>query len=348
MSIRHHRHRPDYEFILLFNRATGSDRIYYFMLDPRTKDRMFPRMNTTLFHKLRNLLGFRPIVLNGMLYIVGGKDWVSGEMSGSTWRYNPDTGKWHACAQMVEPRCRFTANVLDDKIFVTGGEVRGGKVTSTVEYYDPGTDTWTPIRSLPRPRVDHASCVVGGTRLYVSGGISNIKHQCSNVFWVYDLLTDRWTDPCPNIVLPHDREKHLMVPVKNNIYVMAGRGFDQEVFQEKDEGHICSYCTKNDGEVKRPKAFDVEHPTMFHTRVNPGYIQLGKNIYLFGGKSFQKDREVTEVDYYSTKTRKWKTVFSLPGRYSYANIDCVKLTVPIHNRDFNFNAVQLYENWVMW
>lgn len=75
---------------------------------------------------------------------------------------------------------------------------------------------------------------------------------------------------------------------------------------------------------------------------------LGKRIYLLGGRSYQKDREVTEVDYYSPKKRKWKTVFSLPSRYSYANIDCVKLTVPIHNMDFNFNDVQLYDKWVLW
>lgn len=65
---------------------------------------------------------------------------------------------------------------------VLGGEVKGNKVTDSVEYYDPHTDTWTPITSLPRPRVDHASCVTGN-RLYISGGISNLKHQCSNVFW---------------------------------------------------------------------------------------------------------------------------------------------------------------------
>lgn len=120
MNIRNNLHRPDYDFILLFNKATGSDRIYYFMLDPRSKDRMFPKMCTVIFHKLRNLTGYRPVVLNGMLYIIGGKDWLTGEMSGSTWRYNPDTGKWHQCARMIESRSRFTANILDEKIFVTG------------------------------------------------------------------------------------------------------------------------------------------------------------------------------------------------------------------------------------
>lgn len=70
---------------------------------------------------------------------------------------------------------------------VVGGEIKTGKVSDKVEYYDPGTDTWTPIKSLPRARVDHASCV-SGTRLYVSGGVSNLKHQCSNVFWYVNTL----------------------------------------------------------------------------------------------------------------------------------------------------------------
>ncbi|KAL4237318.1 Kelch-like 26 [Mactra antiquata] len=347
MSIRRHLDRRAFEFILLFNKATGSDRIYYFMIDPRTNDSVFPKMNTTIFHKIRNLVGYKPIVLDGMLYIVGGKDWMSGEVLDTTWRYNPDTGKWLTCAKMEEARSRHTADVLDGKIFVTGGEIRTGKVTNSVEYYDPGTDTWTPIQPLPRARVDHASCV-SGTRLYVSGGVSNLKHQCSNVFWVYDILTDHWAEPSPYAVLPHDREKHVMVPRKGEIYVMGGRGFDQELFQEKDEGHVCSYSTKNDGVKKRSKYFDEEHPTMSHTRVSPASIQLGRNIFIFGGKSFQKDREVTEVDFYHTKKRKWRTVFNLPDRYSYANLDCVKLTVPVHNKEFNFSDIRLYDKWIMW
>lgn len=132
MSLRRHLHNNSFEFVLLFNKATGSDRIYYFMLDPRTKDSVFPKMNTTIFHKLRNLVGYRPIVLDGLLYIVGGKDWISGEVSNCTWRYNPDTGKWVACAQMCEARSRHTADVLDGKIFVTGEFFRLNKIAKFI------------------------------------------------------------------------------------------------------------------------------------------------------------------------------------------------------------------------
>ena len=65
---------------------------------------------------------------------------------------------------------------------ILGGEIYGNKVTDQCECYDPVKDKWKTIASLPRPRADHASCVNSGI-IYVSGGISNLKHQCSNVFW---------------------------------------------------------------------------------------------------------------------------------------------------------------------
>ena len=120
MSMKDYLPDEEYEFIVLFNKATGSDRIFYMMLNPDKKDRMFPKVNVTRFIKLRNLVGHKPLVLNKFLYIAGGKDWVTGEMTGATWRYDPATGKWKACATMLECRCRCTADVLDGKIYVTG------------------------------------------------------------------------------------------------------------------------------------------------------------------------------------------------------------------------------------
>lgn len=68
------------------------------------------------------------------------------------------------------------------KRLILGGEMSGGKVTESCEFYDPVKDKWSEIQNLPRPRADHAACA-NGLYLYASGGISNLKHQCSNVFW---------------------------------------------------------------------------------------------------------------------------------------------------------------------
>ena len=78
------------------------------------------------------------------------------------------------------------------------------------------------------------------------------------------------------------------------------------------------------------------------------FLLTGRHIYLFGGKSYQKDKEITEVDYYDVKKRKWHRVFQLPDKYSYANVDCVKLNISVQNREFSFSDVQLYDKWILW
>ena len=123
MEDRNYLEKDAYEFVLIFNKATGSDRIYYIMLDPRTQDALFPKLNTTIFPKLRNLVGYRAVVVSNILYIIGGKDWGSSDMVANTWKYNPMTNKWNACADLNEPRCRFTADVLDGKIYITGKRI---------------------------------------------------------------------------------------------------------------------------------------------------------------------------------------------------------------------------------
>ena len=69
----------------------------------------------------------------------------------------------------------------------------------------------------------------------------------------------------------------VVEPLKFCLYssVFLGRGFDQEIFQEKDEANLCSYSTKLDGEVKYQKCWDTDHPHMFHSRSNCGYVTLG-------------------------------------------------------------------------
>ncbi|KAJ8309157.1 hypothetical protein KUTeg_014031 [Tegillarca granosa] len=125
-----------YEFVFMFNQVTGSPRILYFMIDPWSGTRLFPKAN--------------PIVLDDCLYIIGGKNWETGEYIASTWRYDPATSKWAARANIANARCRHTADVVNGCIYITGGEVQGGSVTDSCECYDPFTDKWTSVASLPR------------------------------------------------------------------------------------------------------------------------------------------------------------------------------------------------------
>lgn len=109
-----------FEFVFMFNKSTGSPKVFYLMVDPIGKCRLFPKTNTVLFPKLKNLVNFRAVVLDDCLYIIGGKDWETGEHIDKTWRYDPANSRWSQRASLINARCRHTATVLNGCIYITG------------------------------------------------------------------------------------------------------------------------------------------------------------------------------------------------------------------------------------
>ena len=72
-------------------------------------------------------------------------------------------------------------NALVYIILGTGGEMRNGRFTDSVERFDPLTDSWTELRPMFSPRADHAA-VAAQNKLFVSGGIGNRSGANIN-FW---------------------------------------------------------------------------------------------------------------------------------------------------------------------
>src|SRR3989475_6438475 len=70
--------------------------------------------------------------------------------------YDPATNTWRQRSSMPTPRNHATAGVVNGKIYVIGGRVGGGFITSgssnadVVEEYDPATDAWgSPRAKMP-------------------------------------------------------------------------------------------------------------------------------------------------------------------------------------------------------
>ena len=62
------------------------------------------------------------------------------------------------------------------KIYVIGGTTSGGGSLSTVEVYDPATDTWTKKADMPTARFAPATSAVNGF-IYVIGGTPGIPEE---------------------------------------------------------------------------------------------------------------------------------------------------------------------------
>jgi hypothetical protein len=79
---------------------------------------------------------------------------------------------WTTKADMPTARFCLSTSVVDGKIYAIGGDLRGGGTpnsTSTVEEYDPVTNTWTTKADMLTARWGLSASVVNG-KIYAIGG----------------------------------------------------------------------------------------------------------------------------------------------------------------------------------
>lgn len=119
--------------------------------------------------------------LNGKFYVVGGSN-SSYQATNTCFEYDPATNTWATKAAMPEAvsfTC-FCATNNDNLLFVVGGGggYTGNPGTSTVQVYDPATDTWI----LETPRMTDYGCnsaifVQGDNYIFEGGGWDGVNGQ---------------------------------------------------------------------------------------------------------------------------------------------------------------------------
>jgi kelch motif-containing protein/Kelch motif protein len=73
-------------------------------------------------------------------------------------------------------RTEVTGAYWDGKIVIVAGLLRDDTPSAQVDFYDPGTDRWSPGPPLPLP-LHHTAAGVLGDRLYVVGGYTGTAGQ---------------------------------------------------------------------------------------------------------------------------------------------------------------------------
>ncbi|XP_036003511.1 kelch-like protein 29 [Fundulus heteroclitus] len=102
------------------------------------------------------------VSLNGFIFILGGA------YARATTIYDPDKGNIKAGPNMNHSRQFCSAVVLDGKIYATGGIVSSeGPALGNMETFDPSTNTWTLLQSLPCPLFRHGCVVI---KKYIQSG----------------------------------------------------------------------------------------------------------------------------------------------------------------------------------
>jgi len=133
---------------------------------------------------------------------------------------------WTNKAEMPTPRWAHTSAEVNGKIYIIGGGTSepDSICLSSVEEYDPSTDTWTRKADMPTPRGwnSPSSAVVDG-RIYVIGGYAgaDVDEWCLSTVEEYDPAANTWTR---KVDMPTSRVSLATVAVDGHIYAIGGAG----------------------------------------------------------------------------------------------------------------------------
>jgi N-acetylneuraminic acid mutarotase len=170
--------------------------------------------------------GFGVAVVEGKIYAIGG--------SNGTHRldvnevYDPANDTWTTKTSMPTARSGPAIAVYQNKIYVIGGIIGESDPTTSGytgvnEVYDPSTDTWETMESMPTGSA-YLDANVVGDKIYV---ICGVKHggvfpfqQYADENQVYDPSNDSWSTKTP---IPIGNLGYSSAVVDKKIYIIGAQ-----------------------------------------------------------------------------------------------------------------------------
>jgi len=143
-------------------------------------------------------------------------------------------------------RARFGATVLDEHLYVTGGETGGDRVSQSLEVFDFATELWKELAPMAVRRVGHGMASTNG-KLLVAGGYDQYSEPRKSVE-VYDIENNTWSSVSD--LLSAYESVHLGVLSDPNRVLLVGKVLpngedensdDEETWGESTERECLMY-----------------------------------------------------------------------------------------------------------
>jgi N-acetylneuraminic acid mutarotase len=221
---------------------------------------------------------------------------------------------WSKAAPAGVARQELYPEVLNGRIYVAGGLLSPNTGYSAhFEAYDPATDRWTRLATLPQAR-HHIALTAAGGLLYgiggFSGGFPNWQAQ-SDVF-VYDPAADRWRT---GVRMTVPRAEGVTAAVDGKVYVIGGR-----VRASRDSSHFNDHADTTLAEMFDPASGRWSRlPDAPSARNSAGVAVIAGKIYVVGGRQALKQPDgslrqvnVATLEVFDPATRQWETRAPMP------------------------------------
>ena len=202
------------------------------------------------------------------------------------------TGVWEQRSPYPLPATEVSGAAINGFVYVVCGLTAQGS-TNRLFRYDPRTDSWTELASLPvQGGADHCNAAATGGKLYVLGAIRIGSSFVDGDTWEYDPARDHW-----EIVgrMSTPRGASGVASTGRNIYVAGG---------------LTAAGSVSDFEV-----FDTERrqwtrlPSMPTARDHLTAQAIEGRIYAIAGRS---DRDLNTNEEYDPGTMAWRSRAPIP------------------------------------
>jgi N-acetylneuraminic acid mutarotase len=268
-------------------------------------------------------------------------------------------GEWTNLRNMPSERQELATAVLNGKIYAIAGYTGTDfdvHSTSTVEVYNPATDTWSSAHDVPTPNNHNCAAVVAG-KLYAFAGTSNATY-------LYDPVNDSWSLVAV-LNYPHSNTAAVGI-INDKIYIAGGQssGVQAEMFDPATNiwtpiasmhiaRHHCAggvingkfYVAAGRGSTAAETALEVYDPQtnswttlapMPTARSGVAAAVVHDELYVFGGEGSQGVYPHVEV--YNPTTDSWRRVQDMhdPRHGIWASVIGSRVYIPGGGVGLNF------------
>lgn len=232
------------------------------------------------------------------VYVIGGYSreeggrWSDSQCLNTVETFNSFTQKWKLVTRTVAARSGHASTVLDNKVYVIGGEC-DSMIYDSMECYDMVTGRWSPMPSMNVPRSGLGVCTVND-RIYAFGGW--VGAEIGRTIEYFDLSEKKWTIVDRNNSCSQ-RFAMGVIEFQGLVYLIGGIS---ELGIE-----LCTVDCYN----PITNGWTSLSP-MATKRAYAGVSFLDGCIYVVGGLSDSKDA-LSTVEKYSVEENCWSTVASM-------------------------------------
>ncbi len=106
----------------------------------------------------------------------------------------------------------------NNTVLITGGVGTNAGTSTSAEIYDPVSDSFSLVASLPGPRADHTCTLLPNGMVLLAGGRDPMNPTTPQPAFLYDFRTNTWSSTGTNI----DRYQHTATLLVNGVCALIG------------------------------------------------------------------------------------------------------------------------------